>query len=40
MRWKLSGNANVELTFQSPTGRRSTSTPSPGLTAARDGPPG
>jgi hypothetical protein len=40
MRWKISGNANVELTFQSPTGRRSTSTPSPSLTAARDGPPG
>ncbi len=40
MRWKISGNANVELTFQSPTGRRSTSTPSPALTAARDGPPG
>ena len=40
MRWKVSGNANVELTFQSPTGRRSTSTPSPALTAARDGPPG
>ncbi len=39
MGWKVSGNANVELTFQSPTGRRSTSTPSPGLTAARDGPP-
>ena len=40
MGWKISGNANVELTFQSPTGRRSTSTPSPSLTAARDGPPG
>jgi hypothetical protein len=40
MGWKISGNANVELTFQSPTGRRSTSTPSPAPTAARDGPPG
>jgi hypothetical protein len=40
MRWKISGNANVELTFQSPTGRRSSSTPSPSLNAARDGPPG
>ena len=27
MGWKISGNANVELTFKSPTGRRSTSTP-------------
>ena len=40
MGWKISGDANVELTFQSPTGRRSTSTPSPTPTAARDGPPG
>ena len=40
MGWKIAGNANVELTFQSPTGRRSTSTPSPTPTAARDGPPG
>jgi hypothetical protein len=40
MGWKVSGNANVELTFQGPTGRRSTSTPSPSLIAARDGPPG
>ena len=39
MGWKLSGDANVELTFQSPTGRRSASTPSPTLIAARDGPP-
>jgi hypothetical protein len=39
MGWKISGNANVELTFKSPAGRRSTSTPSPTLTAARDGPP-
>jgi Domain of unknown function (DUF222)/HNH endonuclease len=40
MGWKMSGNANVELTFQSPAGRRSASTPSPTFTAARDGPPG
>ncbi len=40
MRWKMSGNANAELIFQSPTGRRSASTPSPTPTAARDGPPG
>jgi hypothetical protein len=40
MGWKISGNANVELVFQSPTGRRSASTPSPAPTAARDGPPG
>jgi hypothetical protein len=45
MGWKISGNTNVELTFQSPTGRRSASTPSPSPTAAnppaaRDGPPG
>jgi hypothetical protein len=39
MGWKISGNANVELIFESPTGRRSASTPSPTLTAARDGPP-
>jgi Domain of unknown function (DUF222)/HNH endonuclease len=40
MGWKLSGDANVELVFRSPTGRLSTSTPSPVVTAARDGPPG
>jgi hypothetical protein len=40
MGWKISGDANVELVFESPTGRRSASTPSPSLTAARDGPPG
>ena len=39
MGWKISGDANVELIFESPTGRRSASTPSPTLTAARDGPP-
>jgi hypothetical protein len=40
MGWTMSGNANVELTFQSPAGRRSASTPSPTFTAARGGPPG
>jgi len=40
MGWKMSGDANVELTFRSPTGRRSASTPSPTFTSARDGPPG
>jgi hypothetical protein len=40
MRWKMTGDANVELTFRSPTGRLSTSTPSPAFTSARDGPPG
>jgi hypothetical protein len=36
--WKMSGDANVELTFRSPTGRLSHSTPSPAFTSARDGP--
>ena len=40
MGWKMAGDANVELTFESPAGRRSASTPSPGPIAARDGPPG
>ncbi|HEY1652108.1 MAG TPA: DUF222 domain-containing protein [Acidimicrobiales bacterium] len=41
MGWKLSGDANVELTFRSPTGRLTTSTPSPAFRGqARDGPPG
>ncbi len=40
MRWKISGDASVELVFRSPTGRLSYSTPSPAFTAARDGPPG
>jgi hypothetical protein len=41
MGWKISGDANVELTFRSPTGRLTTSTPSPAFRgAARDGPPG
>jgi hypothetical protein len=39
MGWKMSGDANVELTFRSPTGRLSHSTPSPAFTSARDGPP-
>jgi hypothetical protein len=39
MQWRVSGDANVELTFRSPTGRLSTSTPSPTFTSARDGPP-
>jgi hypothetical protein len=39
--WNISGDANVELTFRSPTGRLTTSTPSPAFRgAARDGPPG
>jgi hypothetical protein len=36
---KMSGDPNIELTFRSPTGRLSTSTPSPAFTSARDGPP-
>jgi hypothetical protein len=39
MGWRMSGDANVELTFRSPTGRLSHSTPSPAFTSARDGPP-
>ncbi len=39
MGWRVSGDANVELTFRSPTGRLTTSTPSPTFTSARDGPP-
>ncbi len=39
MGWKITGDANVELTFRSPTGRLSASTPSPAFRgAARDGP--
>ncbi len=38
--WTVSGDANVELTFRSPTGRLNRSTPSPAFTQARDGPPG
>ena len=41
MGWRLSGDANVELTFRSPTGRLTASTPSPAFRgSARDGPPG
>jgi hypothetical protein len=39
MGWKMSGDANVELAFRSPTGRLSHSTPSPAFRSARDGPP-
>lgn len=39
MHWRISGDANKELTFRSPTGRHSTSTPSPTFNSARDGPP-
>jgi CRP-like cAMP-binding protein len=38
--WKMSGDANIQLTFRSPTGRVTTSTPSPTFTRARAGPPG
>ncbi|HEX3334533.1 MAG TPA: DUF222 domain-containing protein [Acidimicrobiales bacterium] len=38
MGWKVSGDANIELTFRSPTGRLTQSTPSPAFTSARDGP--
>jgi hypothetical protein len=40
MGWTVSGDANEELHFRSPTGRISTSTPSPAFRSARDGPPG
>jgi hypothetical protein len=40
MGWRVTGDANIELVFRSPTGRLSTSTPSPASTSARDGPPG
>ena len=39
MGWSMTGDANVEIMFRSPTGRVSTSTPSPAFTSARDGPP-
>jgi hypothetical protein len=38
--WTMSGDANVELRFRSPTGRVVTSAPSPTFTSVRDGPPG
>ncbi len=37
--WKMSGDANIELRFESPTGRVTTSTPSPTFSSPRDGPP-
>jgi hypothetical protein len=41
MGWRISGDANVELAFRSPTGRLTNSTPSPAFRgSARDGPPG
>jgi hypothetical protein len=36
--WKMSGDANVSLSFRSPTGRVTTSTPSPTFTPTRAGP--
>jgi Domain of unknown function (DUF222)/HNH endonuclease len=39
MGWKVTGDANIELTFRSPAGRVSASAPSPTVNAARDGPP-
>ena len=38
--WKMSGDANVLLSFRSPTGRVITSTPSPTFKPTRAGPPG
>jgi Domain of unknown function (DUF222)/HNH endonuclease len=38
--WRMSGDANVELTFRSPTGRLFRSTPSPTVTTGRHPPPG
>jgi len=38
--WKMSGDANVVLSFRSPTGRVTTSTPSPIFHAPGAGPPG
>ncbi len=41
MGWRISGDATVELSFKSPTGRITTSTPSPAFRGgARAGPPG
>jgi 5-methylcytosine-specific restriction endonuclease McrA len=40
MGWKMSGDANDLLTFRSPTGRVTTSMPSPTFNAKRAGPPG
>ncbi len=38
--WRMSGDANVLLSFRSPTGRVITSTPSPTFKPTRAGPPG
>jgi hypothetical protein len=38
--WKMSGDANGLLSFRSPTGRVTTSTPSPTFTSGRAAPPG
>jgi hypothetical protein len=38
--WRMSGDANDLLSFRSPTGRVTTSTPSPTFNQARAGPPG
>jgi hypothetical protein len=40
MGWKMSGDTNVLLSFKSPTGRFTSSTPSPTFRPARAGPPG
>jgi hypothetical protein len=37
--WKMSGDANISLSFRSPTGRLTSSTPSPTFHAAGAGPP-
>jgi uncharacterized protein DUF222/HNH endonuclease len=37
--WQMAGDANVELTFKSPTGRITTSRPSPTFTRGRGRPP-
>jgi len=38
--WKMSGDANISLSFRSPTGRVTTSTPSPTFHGSGAGPPG
>jgi hypothetical protein len=38
--WKMSGDANISLSFRSPTGRVTTSTPSPTFHRSGAGPPG
>jgi hypothetical protein len=38
--WKIAGDANSLLSFRSPTGRVTTSTPSPTFKPTRAGPPG